>query len=68
MSEHVYKTVQIVGSSPSGVTEAIDTAIAKACQTLRHVEWFEVEEVRGYVENGAVAHYQVSLNLGFRLE
>jgi dodecin len=69
MSEHVYKSVEITGSSPDGVTEAIDRAIAKASQSLRHLDWFEVTEVRGQIgDEGRVAHYQVTLKVGFRLE
>ena len=68
MSEHVYKTVEITGSSPDGVTQAIDNAIAKASSTLRHIGWFEVENVRGHVGEGKVDHYQVTLKIGFRLE
>jgi len=69
MSEHVYKSVEITGSSPDGVKEAIETAIAKAAQTLRHLDWFEVVSVRGAIgDDGRVAHYQVTLKIGFRLE
>jgi flavin-binding protein dodecin len=68
MSEHVYKTVEITGSSPDGVTQAIDNAIAKASESLRHIGWFEVENVRGHVGDGKVDHYQVTLKVGFRLE
>jgi len=68
MSEHVYKSVEITGSSPQGVTQAIDRAIDKASQTLRHLDWFEVTTIRGHIEDGAVAHYQVTLKIGFRLE
>ena len=68
MSDHVYKSVEITGSSPAGVTEAIDRAIAKASQTLRNIDWFEVLETRGHVADGKVAHYQVTLKIGFRLE
>jgi dodecin len=68
MSEHVYKSVEITGSSAEGVTEAIDRAIAKASETLRHVDWFEVVSMRGHVADGRVAHYQVTLKVGFRLE
>jgi dodecin len=69
MTEHVYKSVEITGSSPAGVTEAIDRAIAKASETLRHLDWFEVVAVRGQIgEDGGVAHYQVTLKVGFRLE
>jgi hypothetical protein len=69
MSEHVYKSIEITGSSPDGVTEAIDVAIAKAAETIRHLDWFEVCQVRGVIgEAGRVAHYQVTLKVGFRLE
>jgi dodecin len=68
MSEHVYKTVEITGSSPEGVTQAIDRAIAKASETLRNLDWFEVASVRGQIADGKFAHYQVTLKIGFRLE
>jgi flavin-binding protein dodecin len=68
MSDHVYKTVEITGSSPDGVTQAIDRAVAKASQTLRGLDWFEVSEIRGHIDEGRVAHYQVTLKIGFRLE
>jgi dodecin len=68
MSDHVYKSIEITGSSPEGVTQAIDRAIAKASETLRGLDWFEVSEIRGHIEEGAVAHYQVTLKVGFRLE
>jgi len=68
MSDHVYKSVEITGSSTAGVKEAIDRAIAKASETLRHIDWFEVQDIRGHVEDGEVAHYQVTLKIGFRLE
>ena len=68
MSDHVYKSVEITGSSPQGVTEAIDRAIGKASETLRNIDWFEVISVRGHVADAKVAHYQVTLKIGFRLE
>jgi flavin-binding protein dodecin len=68
MSEHVYKSVEITGSSPAGVSEAIERAVAKASETLRNLDWFEVVSVRGQIAEGRVAHYQVTLKLGFRLE
>jgi flavin-binding protein dodecin len=68
MSDHVYKSVEITGSSPEGVTQAIDRAIAKATETLRNIDWFEVTSIRGHVADGSVAHYQVTLKIGFRLE
>ena len=68
MSEHTYRIVEIVGSSPDGVDAAITNAISRASQTLRDLDWFEVSSVRGHVENGAVGHFQVTLKVGFRLE
>ena len=69
MNDHVYKSAEITGSSTAGVTEAIDRAIERASQTLRHLDWFEVLNVRGHIgEDGKVAHYQVTLKVGFRLE
>jgi flavin-binding protein dodecin len=69
MSDHVYKSVEITGSSPDGVTEAIERAVAKASETLRHLDWFELINVRGQIgDDGRVAHYQATLKIGFRLE
>ena len=69
MTDHVYKSVEITGSSPTGVTEAVDRAIAKASETLRNLDWFELVAVRGQIgDDGRVAHYQATLKVGFRLE
>ena len=68
MSNHVYKSVEITGSSPDGVTQAIERAVAKASETLRNLDWFELTNVRGHIEDGKVAHYQATLKIGFRLE
>ena len=68
MSEHVYKSVEITGTSSAGVKEAIDGAIAKASQSVRNLDWFEVISIRGQIDDGRVAHYQVTLKIGFRLE
>jgi dodecin len=68
MTEHVYKSIEITGSSPEGVTQAIDRAIAKASETVRHLDWFELMSVRGQIVDGHVAHYQATLKIGFRLE
>ena len=68
MSDHVYKTIEITGSSTDGVNQAIDRAVVKAAETIRGLDWFEVTSIRGHIEDGAVAHYQVTLKLGFRLE
>ena len=66
--EHVYQKTELVGSSSTSLTDAIETAVARAAKTLRHVEWFEVSEIRGHVQDGRVAHYQVVLKVGFRVE
>ena len=68
MSDHVYKSVEITGTSPAGVKEAIDGAIAKASHSVRNLDWFEVVSIRGQIADGAVAHYQVTVKIGFRLE
>jgi len=68
MSDHVYKLVELVGSSAVGVDDAIRNAIETAAKTLRHIDWFEVAGTRGHVADGKVAHFQVTLKVGFRLE
>lgn len=68
MSEHVYRVIEVVGSSPESIEGAIGNAIDKASKTLRELRWFEVVETRGHVENGKVGHYQVKLKLAFTLE
>ena len=68
MSDHVYKVVELVGSSPTSIEDAIQTAIKRADETLRNLRWFEVIQTRGHVEDGEVRHYQVVLKAGFTLE
>lgn len=68
MSDHVYKVIEIVGSSAKSSDDAIQQAIAKASETLHNLDWFEVAETRGHIANGKVAHYQVKLKIGFRLD
>ena len=68
MSEHTYRVTEIVGTSPESLEQAVRNGIARAGQTLRNLEWFEVSEIRGQIADGAVAHFQVSLKVGFRLE
>lgn len=68
MSEHVYKVVELVGSSRSSIEDAVNNAIAQASNTIRNMRWFEVVETRGYLENGAVAYWQVTIKLGFTVE
>ncbi|WP_184038434.1 dodecin [Chitinivorax tropicus] len=68
MTGHVYKLVELVGSSDKGSDEAVRNAIEKAAQTLHHLDWFEVIETRGQLVNGQIAHWQVTLKVGFRVE
>lgn len=68
MSEHVYSVTEIVGTSPHGIQQAVDNAIARAAKTLRNLDWFEVTETRGHLGEGRVASYQVTLKVGFRME
>jgi flavin-binding protein dodecin len=68
VSDHVYKSVEITGSSAEGIDDAIRNAVAKASQTLRNLDWFEVVSVRGQLADGSVEHVQVTLKIGFRLE
>ena len=68
MANHVYKMVELVGTSTSGTDDAIRRAIETAAKTLRHIDWFEVVETRGHVAGGKVAHFQVMLKVGFRIE
>ena len=68
MDDHVYKVVELVGSSKDSIEDAIQTAIRRADATLRNLRWFEVIQTRGHVENGEVSHYQVVLKAGFTLE
>ena len=68
MAGHTYSVSEIVGTSPDGVDDAIRNAVATAAQTLRHLDWFEVQSIRGHLEDGKVADWQVTVKLGFRLE
>lgn len=67
MSEHVYKLIELVGSSTASTDDAIRNAIETAALTVRHIDWFEVVETRGHVVDGRIGHYQVTLKVGFRL-
>lgn len=68
MSEHVYKKIELAGSSPDGIDDAIRNAISRASESLHNLRWFEVTEIRGEVEQGKVNHWQVSLKVGFTLD
>ena len=68
MTNHTYRVTEIVGSSPDGIDQAIRNGIERAAQTIRHIDWFEVTQIRGVAEDGNVAHFQVGLKVGFRVE
>jgi dodecin len=68
MSNHVYKSVELTGSSTIGTDDAVRNAIARASKTLHNLRWFEVTQVRGHVENGAIAHWQVTVKVSFTLD
>ena len=68
MSEHVYKKLELTGSSTTGIEDAVATALAKAAKTVRNMHWFDVIETRGHIDNGKIAHWQVTIKVGFTLE
>ncbi|MBM9458992.1 dodecin domain-containing protein [Nocardioides sp. zg-536] len=68
MSNRTYRVTEIVGTSPEGIDQAIRNGVSRASQTLRHLDWFEVQQVRGQIKDGQVEHFQVSIKVGFRLE
>lgn len=68
MSDHVYKQVELTGSSTTGIEDAVHRAVAKANESLRNMRWFEVVDTRGHIDGGKVAHWQVTVKIGFTLE
>lgn len=68
MTNNVYRVIEVVGTSPDGVDAAITNAVSRASQTVRNLEWFEVVSTRGHIEDGAVAHTQVTVKIGFRMD
>ena len=68
MSEHSYKVIELVGSSHDGIESAIRNAVARAAETTRNLDWFEVTETRGWITDGQVGHFQVTMKIGFRLD
>jgi flavin-binding protein dodecin len=68
VSSRTYRLTEVVGTSPEGIDQAIRNGVARASQSLRHLDWFEVTDVRGYVRDGEVDHFQVTMKVGFRLE
>jgi flavin-binding protein dodecin len=68
MADHIYRVTEIVGSSPESLQQAIRNGVQRASETLRNLEWFEVTEIRGQIAEGEVAHFQVGIKVGFRLD
>jgi dodecin len=68
MSDHIYKKIELVGSSPDGIEKAVENAIGRAAKTIRNMRWFEVVETRGQIEEGKIAHWQVTIQVGFTLD
>ncbi|HEY6071765.1 MAG TPA: dodecin [Chthoniobacterales bacterium] len=68
MADHIYKKIELVGSSPKGIEDAVKNALNRAKKTVRNMRWFEIAEARGYLEDGKIAHWQVTLKVGFTLE
>lgn len=68
MTNHTYRVSEIIGTSPDGIDAAIRTGVARASETIRNLDWFEVTEVRGHIKDGQIAHYQVGMKVGFRLD
>ena len=68
MSTHVYKTIELVGSSPASSDEAVRNAIARASATMRNLRWFEITQTRGHIEDGKIGHWQVTVKIGFTLD
>jgi flavin-binding protein dodecin len=68
MEDHVYKVIELAGSSEKSIQDAVETAIARASKTVKHLRWFEVVETRGHIDNGRIKHWQVLLKVGFTLE
>ena len=68
MAEHIYKKIELVGSSPESFDGAVKNALTRARKTMRNMRWFEVTETRGYLEEGKIAHWQVTLKVGFTLD
>jgi flavin-binding protein dodecin len=68
MSNHIYKKIELVGSSPVGIEDAVQNALSKASKSLRNLRWFEIVETRGHIENDKIGHWQVTIDVGFTLD
>lgn len=68
MSDHIYKTIELTGSSPQSIEDAVSKAVARASKTIRQMRWFQVTEMRGHIEDGKIGHWQVTVKIGFTLD
>jgi flavin-binding protein dodecin len=68
MNDHIYKKIELVGSSPNSIEDAVNNAVNRAAKTIRNMRWFEVAEMRGHIEDNKVAHWQVTVKIGFTLD
>ena len=68
VSDHVYTKIELVGSSPNGIEDAVNNAVIRAAETIRNMRWFEVTEMRGHIEDNKIAHWQVTVKIGFTLD
>lgn len=68
MNDHIYKKIELVGSSPIGIEDAVTNAVSRAAKTIRNMRWFEVSEMRGHIEDNKIAHWQVTVKIGFTLD
>jgi len=68
MDEHIYKTIELTGSSKTGIEDAVKNAITKAAESVHNLRWFQIVDSRGYIENDAVSYWQVTLKIGFTVE
>jgi len=68
VSDHVYKSIELTGSSPNSIEEAVSNAVARAAQTIRNMRWFQITETRGHLDDGKIAHWQVTIKVGFTLD
>jgi len=66
--DHIYKKIELVGSSPEGIEKAVENALARAATSIRNLRWFEIVETRGHIEDGRIAHWQVTIKAGFTLD
>ena len=68
MSDHIYKKIELIGSSPDGIEDAVNNAVNRAAKTVRNMRWFEVSEIRGHIQDNKIDHWQVSVKIGFTLD